>query len=71
MNDVLDEHVRARPGALAVADGERTLTWLELGRRVDQCAAALAATGVARGERVLWLGQNSFRVQELLLACAA
>ena len=70
LSDVLDEHVRVRPGALAVADGERTLTWLELGRRVDQCAAALAAAGVARGERVLWLGQNSFRVQELLLACA-
>jgi long-chain acyl-CoA synthetase len=70
LTDVLDEHVRVRPGALAVADGELTLTWQELGRRVDRCAAALAAAGVARGERVLWLGQNSFRVQELLLACA-
>ena len=25
--------------------------------------------GVGPGDRVAWLGQNSFRVQELLLAC--
>ena len=30
----------------------------------------LVAEGVGDGERVLWLGQNSFRILELLLACA-
>ncbi|HEV2310550.1 MAG TPA: AMP-binding protein, partial [Acidimicrobiia bacterium] len=33
-------------------------------------AAALAAEGVTDGERVLWLGQNSYRVLEGLLAAA-
>ncbi len=33
-------------------------------------AAGLAAVGVGRGDRVLWLGQNSFRIEELLVACA-
>jgi long-chain acyl-CoA synthetase len=37
---------------------------------VNRLAAALAADGVREGERVLWLGQNSFRVLELLLASA-
>ena len=39
-------------------------------RGVERCASALHAAGVTEGDRVLWLGQNSFRVQELLLACA-
>ncbi len=29
----------------------------------------MRAQGVGPGDRVLWLGQNSFRIQELLLAC--
>jgi long-chain acyl-CoA synthetase len=36
---------------------------------VHRCANALRAAGVGAGDRVLWLGQNSFRLQELLLAC--
>ncbi len=38
-------------------------------RRVNRVAQALRAAGVGAGDRVLWLGQNSFRLQELLLAC--
>jgi long-chain acyl-CoA synthetase len=37
---------------------------------VNAVGRALAAAGVTTGERVLWLGQNSFRVLELLLATA-
>ena len=33
-------------------------------------AGVLVAEGVVDGGRVLWLGQNSFRMLELLLACA-
>lgn len=46
------------------------LTYPELDDRVNRLANALAAQGVSHGERVLWLGQNSFRVLELLLACS-
>lgn len=66
---LLREHARSRPQQLAVVDGDRSLTYPALDVRVDQLAAALAAAGVDAGRRVLWLGQNSFRVLELLLAC--
>jgi long-chain acyl-CoA synthetase len=66
--DVLRSHARTRPGGIAFAEGERTLSWSEAAARVHRCANALRAAGVGAGDRVLWLGQNSFRLQELLLA---
>src|SRR5690606_23320334 len=41
----------------------------QLDQRVDRLVALLRDSGVEHGERVLWLGQNSFRLLELLLAC--
>jgi acyl-CoA synthetase (AMP-forming)/AMP-acid ligase II len=55
---------------LAAVEGEWRLTYPALDDRVNRVARALAAEGVGTGERVLWLGQNSFRVLELLLATA-
>lgn len=68
--DVLSEHARSRPQVTAVVDGELRLTYPELEERVAKLAGALAGRGVAAGERVLWLGQNSHAVLELLLACS-
>lgn len=68
--DVLANHARSRPEQLAIGDGGTSLTWRDFARRVERCASALHGAGVREGERVLWLGQNSFRVQELLLACS-
>ncbi|GLZ11178.1 long-chain acyl-CoA synthetase [Actinomadura sp. NBRC 104425] len=70
LGDVLGEHRRGRPLGTAVVDGDVRLTWPELDARVNRAAGALAADGVAAGGRVLWLGRNSFRVLELLLACS-
>ena len=70
LGDVLREHARSRTGQLGIVDGDRRLTFPALDARVNQLAAALAADGVAAGERVAWLGQNSFRVLEGLLAAA-
>jgi long-chain acyl-CoA synthetase len=67
--DVLRSHARARPDALAFVDSDVRLTWREADDRVDRVAHALRAAGMEEGDRVLWLGQNSFRLQELLLAC--
>ncbi|RFU41542.1 AMP-dependent synthetase [Actinomadura logoneensis] len=69
LGDVLAEHRRGRPAGAAVVDGDVRLTYPELDDRVARLAGALAAGGVRPGARVLWLGQNSFRVLELLLAC--
>jgi long-chain acyl-CoA synthetase len=68
--DVLAGHARARPDGIALADGDVHLTWPALSARVAKLAGALAADGVGPGTRVLWLGQNSFRLQESLLACS-
>jgi acyl-CoA synthetase (AMP-forming)/AMP-acid ligase II len=70
LGDVLREHRRSRPQQLGAVDGAVRLTFPELDDRVNRLADALEDAGVTRGERVLWLGQNSFRVLELLLACS-
>ena len=75
IGDVLREHGRSRPLRLATidsADSERSVrrTYPELDARVNRLAHALIDDGVGVGDRVLWLGQNSARVLELLLAAA-
>ncbi|RJL26629.1 AMP-binding protein [Bailinhaonella thermotolerans] len=70
LSDVLAEHRRSRPHETAVVDGSVRLTYPQLDTRVTKLANALAAQGVGPGDRVLWLGQNSYRVLELLLAAA-
>ncbi|MFG3442376.1 AMP-binding protein [Nonomuraea sp. NPDC047897] len=70
LSDVLAEHARSRPRRTAVVDGDIRLTYPQLDARVSRLAGALAARGVTPGERVLWLGQNSHAVLELLLACS-
>jgi acyl-CoA synthetase (AMP-forming)/AMP-acid ligase II len=70
LGDVLGEHRRSRPLGTACVDGDVRLTYPDLDERVNRLANALAADGVRAGDRVLWLGQNSFRVLELLLAAA-
>jgi acyl-CoA synthetase (AMP-forming)/AMP-acid ligase II len=67
---LLREHARSRPHQVAVVDGGVSLRYPELDARVDRMAGVLVEEGVVDGARVLWLGQNSFRMLELLLACA-
>jgi acyl-CoA synthetase (AMP-forming)/AMP-acid ligase II len=68
--DVLREHGRSWPRQVAAVDGDVRLTYPDLDRRVNRLANALHAGGVGEGDRILWLGQNSFRVLEALLAAA-
>jgi long-chain acyl-CoA synthetase len=70
LGDLLREHRRSYPDRTAVIDGERRLTFPQLDDRVNRLANALTADGFAEGDRVLWLGQNSFRVLEGLLGAA-
>jgi long-chain acyl-CoA synthetase len=50
--DALAEHARARPDAPAVYFKGARVTYGELERLSDACAAAFAALGVSRGDRV-------------------
>jgi acyl-CoA synthetase (AMP-forming)/AMP-acid ligase II len=68
--DVLREHSRSWPTRTAVVDGDVRLTYRELDERTTRLAQSFRGANVLAGERVLWLGQNSFRVLELLLAAA-
>ena len=70
VGDIISEHRRSYPSRLALADGEQHLNWPELEERVNRLANALRGVGVGPGGRILWLGQNSFRVYELLGAAA-
>lgn len=70
LGDLLSEQARSRPDMVAAIDGEESFTFAELDERVNRLAGVLRAKGVAYGDRVLWLGQNSSRVLEALLASA-
>lgn len=70
LGDLAREHRRSRPELVAVVDGTTRLTYEQLDTRTSQVAAGLAAAGVRAGDRVLWLGQTSFQVLELLIGCA-
>ena len=49
--------------------GDATWTWAELDRRVDAMAAALAARGVKKGDRVLVQSKNCNQLFESMFAC--
>ncbi len=55
---------------VAVIDGDRSLTWAEVGDRVARLAGVLQQQGVQRGDRVAVLSLNSSRYLELYLATA-
>jgi acyl-CoA synthetase len=67
---LLCRHAEARPGAPALRDGRRRLTWRDLAAWVDALAADLYAAGVKRGERVsVWL-PNRAEAVVVMLACS-
>ena len=70
LGDLLHEHARSRPAMPAVVDGAHRFTYAEFHERVNRLAGVLRAKGVGKCDRILWLGQNSFRVLEALLAAA-
>ena len=52
LHQYLRDSAAANPGAPAVIDGERTLSYGELDARSGQLAALLINLGVSRGDRV-------------------
>lgn len=67
---MLDEHARRWAGRPAVLDMEsrHRLDYGALADRVGRLAGWLDSVGVGKGDRVVWLGQNSHCVLELLVA---
>ena len=70
LGDLLCEQRRSRPHLTAIVDAHHRYTFAEFDARVNRLVHVLQARGVGQNDRLLWLGQNSFRVMELLLAAA-
>ncbi|MGQ0546099.1 MAG: class I adenylate-forming enzyme family protein [Betaproteobacteria bacterium] len=62
--------VYARPERVAIREGGRARTYAQLGQRVERLAAALAAQGVRRGDRMAVLSENRAEYAEVELAAA-
>jgi acyl-CoA synthetase (AMP-forming)/AMP-acid ligase II len=64
------DQARRNPGAIAVQQGERQLSYGALNERVNRLAHALAARGVIRGDRIALLSENRIEYVEVELAAA-
>ena len=60
----LERSAAVFPDAIAVADGERRLTWAELRERARRLAVALQQTGIEKGDRVAFLALNTTELLE-------
>jgi acyl-CoA synthetase (AMP-forming)/AMP-acid ligase II len=65
--DMLREHARARPGAPALRQGARTLSWGELDALMERVAAALQRDGVQPTQSIALCGSNSLAYAVLFL----
>ena len=69
LGDVLREHRRSRPDRIAAVDGDVRLT-CRARRKREPARERPARRGSVPAIGIVWLGQNSFRVLECLLAAA-
>jgi acyl-CoA synthetase (AMP-forming)/AMP-acid ligase II len=64
----IERRARIAPDDAALICGDRSLTYAELARRIRRLANGLLRLGVARGDRVAWLGANHPAFLESLFA---
>jgi fatty-acyl-CoA synthase len=65
----LRQSARRYPDDIALAWGQRSWTWAQFDSRVDAMAAALAARGLSKGDRVLVQAKNSNQFFESMFVC--
>jgi acyl-CoA synthetase (AMP-forming)/AMP-acid ligase II len=70
LSDVLEQHARIRPQALAAVCGGSRISWQQMDTRGQTLAGELSKAGVGTGDRVLWWGQNCHRLLEILFAAS-
>ncbi|MGE5117364.1 MAG: AMP-binding protein, partial [Betaproteobacteria bacterium] len=66
----ITRHAQRTPDQTALRFAGESIGYAALAQRIGAIAGALAARGVARGERVAWLGLNSADLLATLFACA-
>ncbi|MBD2745402.1 AMP-binding protein [Microvirga sp. BT688] len=68
LSHFLRQVARRYGGEIGFVRGEDTWTWADLDRRVDAMAAALAARGVKKGDRILVQSKNGNQMFESMFA---
>jgi acyl-CoA synthetase (AMP-forming)/AMP-acid ligase II len=68
--DILRTHAHSYPQKTATVFGDRRHTYPQLQDRTTRLANALRQSGIGEGSPLLWLGQNSDRLLEVVLAAA-
>ncbi len=63
----LDAHIANQPSAIALVDGDQTITWGQFGARVRAVAARLHAAGLGRGDRVAVMAHSCPAYLELFV----
>ena len=69
-DDTLKHWAAHRPDAIALEQDGRTLTYAELDRATRRLIGLFVAHGVAKGDRIAWLGKNSDLYYAAFLAAA-
>jgi fatty-acyl-CoA synthase len=64
----IERRARAAPGGVAMIAGDHSVTYSELADRARRLANGLRTLGVAKGDRVAWLGPNHSAFLESLFA---
>src|SRR4029079_5843961 len=64
----VERRARAAPGGVALIAGDCSVTYAELADRARRLAHGLRTLGVAKGDRVAWLGPNHPAFLESLFA---
>ena len=68
--NLLDQHRYSYPQQEALIFGDVRLSFQSIFDRVNALANGLSRDGVGESDRVLYMGQNSHAMVEILLACS-
>lgn len=68
---MIRQNAATEPAKIAIYDGERSVSWGELGRRVNRIANRLIAVGIEPGDMVAGLSENSADYAMLYLGVLA
>lgn len=66
----LEERSRLHPERVMYRVGEHVVTYGEMGRRAVDVAAGLTAAGLARGDRIAVLAEQTLQAWQLIFGCA-